>query len=97
MNAETSRRELTIILLAHILETDASRIRAGDHLRDDLGLDSLQSLELLSVLAEELRIDLPMDQAMDLRTVDDACRFVEDAWIAQRGASDGADGGASRA
>lgn len=90
MKVEVSRRERTIHVLAQILETDAARIREGDRLRDDLGLDSLQSLELLSVLAEELGIDLPMDEAMDLCTVDDACRFVEDAWRAQRGAGDGA-------
>lgn len=90
MNADGSRRERTIALLAQILETDAARIRSSDRLRDDLGLDSLQSLELLSLLAEELRIDLPMEEAMELRTVDDACRFVEEAWRAQRAAPDGA-------
>lgn len=86
MSTQTSRRALTIALIGEILETDPGRIRLTDRLRDDLGLDSLQSLELLSRLAEELRIDLPMEDAMDLRTVDDACRFVEDTWVAQSGA-----------
>ena len=86
MNTATSRRTLTIALLGEILETDPATLRPGDRLRDDLGLDSLQSLELLSRLAEELRIDLPMEEALELRTVDDACRFVETAWRAQSGA-----------
>ena len=77
------RRTLTISLLAEILETDPSRLRPHDRLRDDLGLDSLQSLELLSRLAEELHIDLPMEDAMELRTVEDACHFVETTWSAR--------------
>ena len=88
MNVESSSpdgslRPRTLAVLAQILETDVAAICATDRLRDDLGLDSLQSLELLSVLAEELRIDLPMEEAMELGTVEDACRFVEDAWRAQ--------------
>lgn len=85
MSIEENLRARTVGVLAQILETDADTIRTGDRLRDDLGLDSLQSLELLSSLAEELRIDLPMEEAMELVTVDDACRFVTHAYRAQRG------------
>lgn len=85
MSIEESLRARTLSVLAVILETEADTIRRSDRLRDDLGLDSLQSLELLSSLAEELRIDLPMEEAMELQTVDDACRFVEHAWRAQHG------------
>ncbi|UJR84127.1 acyl carrier protein [Sandaracinus amylolyticus] len=77
------RRTLTIALLAEILEADPATLRPHDRLRDDLGLDSLQSLELLSRLAEELRIDLPMEDALALRTVEDACCFVETTWSTQ--------------
>lgn len=82
-HTSTSHRTLTLALLGEILETDPARIRPTDRLRDDLGLDSLQSLELLSRLAEELRLDLPMEDAMELRTVEDAIRFVETTWRAQ--------------
>ena len=71
------RRARTIELIAEVIEVDASAIGADQRLREDLGLDSLQSLELLSLLGEELRIELPMEEALDLDTVEDACAFVE--------------------
>lgn len=79
-----TRRARTREILAEIAETDLCRLRDGDRLREDLGFDSLRSLELLSVVADELRIDLPMEEALELRTVDDACAFVEKAWRAGR-------------
>ena len=79
------RRDRTRQILAEIAETDLVRVKDGDRLREDLGLDSLQSLELLSVVSEELRIDLPMEEAVELRTVGDACRFVENAYQARHG------------
>lgn len=79
------RHERTIAVIAEIVEVERPEIQESALLREDLGLDSLQSLELLSVLSEELRIDLPMEEAMELSTVADACVFVERAYQAQRG------------
>ena len=76
------RRERTRHILAEIAEREVHHVRESDRLREDLGLDSLQSLELLSTVSEELRIDLPMEDAIELRTVGDACDFVERAWSA---------------
>jgi acyl carrier protein len=74
--AQTQSRDVTLALLAEIAETDPAKIRGDQKLREDLGLDSLQSLELLSCVGEKLKIDLDIDKAMDIRTVDDACAFV---------------------
>lgn len=79
MTNRSQRRQRTIEILADILEREASELGDQDRLREDLGLDSLQSLEMLSTLSEELRVDLPMEEAMELRTVADACDFVERA------------------
>lgn len=76
MSTERDLRDRTIEILADILETTPAKVRPQDRLREDLGLDSLQSLEMLSMLSEEFRVDLPMEEAMELRTVDDACAFV---------------------
>jgi acyl carrier protein len=84
--AENARARRTVELIAEVIEVDASEVKVTDRLRDDLGLDSLQSLELLSLLAEELRVDLPMEAALDLGTVQDACDFVERAYQDDRGA-----------
>jgi acyl carrier protein len=69
-------RLVTLAALAEIAETDVQSIRADQKLREDLGMDSLQSLELLSSIGEQLKIDLDIEQAMGIRTVDDACAFV---------------------
>ena len=74
-------------LIAEILELDTRTIEPTARLREDLGMDSLQSLELLSTIGEELRIDLEMEEAMGIGTVADACDFVEQSFVAQRGAS----------
>lgn len=74
--AQNALRERTIAAIAEILEIDPKTVRSSDRLREDLGMDSLGSLELLSSLSAELRVDLEIEDAMDLQTVDDACLFV---------------------
>ena len=74
---EPSPRAVALAVLSEIAEVDLATLRGEDRLREDLGMDSLSSLELLSSLGERLRIDLQIEQAMDIRTVDDACAFVE--------------------
>ena len=69
----TDTRGVTITLLAEICETPAATIESTQRLREDLGMDSLQSLELLSCVSEALKIDLDIEEAMTIRTVDDAC------------------------
>jgi acyl carrier protein len=72
------RRERLIALVADILEIDdPSSISPSDRLREDLGMDSLGSLELLSTISEELRIDLEMEEAMGISTVEEAFTFIE--------------------
>jgi len=44
-------------------------VQDWQRLRDDLGLDSLQSMELLSRISDKYRLDLVMEDVMDLQTV----------------------------
>lgn len=73
---EDEARDTTLAVLAEIAEVERTEIRGTDRLREDLGMDSLSSLELLSSLGEKLHLDLEIEDAMDIRTVDDACAFV---------------------
>jgi len=83
---QAKRRERIIELIAEILELDdANSIKPTDRLREDLGMDSLGSLELLSTISEELKLDLEMEDAMDISTVDEACEFVERNYLEQSG------------
>lgn len=84
MKAHEDTQMVTVKLLAAIAETEIRSIRAEQRLREDLGLDSLQSLELLSSIGEALRIDLDVEEAMSIRTVGDACAFVARQYQEQR-------------
>jgi len=77
-------RTSTLSILAEIAEIDVQKLRGTDRLREDLGMDSLSSLELISSLGDELRLDLQIEDAMDIRTVEDACAFVERQCSSQR-------------
>ena len=70
-------RTSALSILAEIAEVDIKQLRGTDRLREDLGMDSLSSLELLSSLGDKLRLDLQIEDAMEIRTVEDACIFVE--------------------
>ena len=61
-------RTSTLSILAEIAEVDVAKLKGTDRLREDLGMDSLSSLELLSSLGDKLRLDLQ---------IEDACLFVE--------------------
>jgi len=85
--ADSSTRDRVIRLIAEILEIDPSRIQGSSRMREDLGMDSLASLELLSTLSEQLKVDLDIEEAMGIATVDDACAFVDQNVASQQGAA----------
>ncbi len=77
MPSDPSIRPRMRALIAEILEIDEAKIDAKSRLREDLGMDSLGSLEMLSTISEQLDIHLEIEDAMDIVTFDDACAFVE--------------------
>jgi acyl carrier protein len=87
MLAERDLRPRMQKLVAEILEIDPSQVHEGSRLREDLGMDSLGSLELLSSISEELGIHLDIDDAMDIVTFQDACAFVERSMQTRQAAS----------
>jgi len=69
---EASVREV----VADLTESRPGDIRPQDHLVDDLGLDSLQEMELVSRLSEEYDVDPDLDDLVDIETVTDVVVFV---------------------
>lgn len=63
-------------LLQQITEGKASQVADGDRLREDLGLDSLDSMELLSCLCERYRVDIEPDDVAEVRTFGQIVEFV---------------------
>ena len=56
-------------LIAEVSLKKAEEIRPEHRLREDLGMDSVCSLELISMLAEEFELDIPVEEAARIFTV----------------------------
>lgn len=69
-------RARTRALIADILEISSDTLVGRERLREDLGMDSLASMELLSSISAEFKLDLEPEDAAEINTVDDACAFV---------------------
>jgi len=56
-------------ILSNLTNIPPASFRPQDRLREDLGLDSVGSMELLSMLAEEFDIDVEMEEAAGVADV----------------------------
>jgi acyl carrier protein len=63
--------------LADYLKRDAASIKDTDHLRDDLGLDSMAVIELLYKIEETFNIQIPDQDLPALTTVRAVAAYVE--------------------
>ena len=64
-------------VLATSLRRDASTIKPEHFLRDDLGLDSLMTFELLYDLEKAFDLEIPNDDLPGLQTLADVIKYVE--------------------
>ncbi len=55
--------------LATLTGLEASGIRDQDRLLEDMGLDSLQSMELLTGITDKYNLDLELEEIMEIETV----------------------------
>ena len=65
-------------LLAKQLRIDAADIADNADIIADLGADSLDIVELLMVLEDELGIVIPDDDVAELKTVSDIAEYIEE-------------------
>jgi len=64
--------------LAQHLKRDVAKIRPGDRLREDLGLDSLAMIELLFKIEEHFDLEIPNEDLSRITTVADVATYVEE-------------------
>jgi acyl carrier protein len=64
-------------MISELTGVDAGEVAPADRLMEDLGMDSLQSMELLSRLSEEYEIDPDMDDVQGVQTVADVVAFLQ--------------------
>jgi len=71
MNASQPLEQRIVELIAQVSSgVKAQDIKLHHRLREDLGMDSVCSMELLSMLAEELDLDVPVEEAARVTTVE---------------------------
>ncbi|MCL2151288.1 MAG: acyl carrier protein [Coriobacteriia bacterium] len=63
--------------LAEQMDIDIATISAATSIADDLGADSLDSVELIIALEDEFNISIEVDDAEQLRTVGDVAELVD--------------------
>ncbi|MDR1065106.1 MAG: acyl carrier protein [Oscillospiraceae bacterium] len=56
---------------------EVSEITAETDVREDLGMDSLDAVELLMELEEEFGITLPSEKTADLKTVGEIAALID--------------------
>ncbi len=65
------------IVVEH-LEVDAEKVLENASFIDDLGADSLDTVELVMAFEEEFGIEIPDDAAEAIQTVGDAVKFISE-------------------
>lgn len=65
-----------IAIVAEQLDVDASEIKSDSSFVDDLGADSLDTVELVMALEEEFDAEIPDDEAEKITTVQLAVSFI---------------------
>ena len=67
-----------IKLIVEQLDADSNNISLEDSFMDDLGADSLDTVELIMAFEEEFDIEIPDEDAENIRTVGDVIKYLED-------------------
>jgi acyl carrier protein len=65
------------IVVEH-LGVDEGKVSEGASFIDDLGADSLDTVELVMAFEEEFNIEIPDDAAEKIQTVGDAIKFIQE-------------------
>ena len=65
-------------IVADHLGIDEAKVLEESSFIDDLGADSLDTVELVMAFEEEFSVEIPDDAAEKITTVKDAIKFIED-------------------
>ena len=67
-----------IAIIVDKLGVDESEVTPGASFTNDLGADSLDTVELIMELEKEFDVQIPDDQAEKIATVGDAIAYIEE-------------------
>ncbi len=63
--------------LSGYVKNKSIKVEGSSQLREELGLDSMDTIELVFQLEENFNIQISDDDLMGLKTVDDVVQYVE--------------------
>jgi acyl carrier protein len=69
--------EKMIDIIVEQLSVDKEKVVPNAHFVDDLGADSLDQVELIMAMEEAFDIEIPDEDAEQIKTVQDAINYVE--------------------
>ncbi len=77
MNRDKILESIKKIVVEHLGDEIADKVKPEANFIEDLGADSLDTVELVMAFEEEFDIEIPEDDAENIRTIDDAASYVE--------------------
>ena len=72
-----SVKEKVVEIVSEQLGVNKDQINADTHFVNDIGADSLDTVELVMELEEEFDINIPDDAAEKIQTVGEAIEYIE--------------------
>jgi len=69
-------RDRVIKVVAETLKIEPARIDDDARFVDDLGAESMQSVELIAAFEEEFDIEMDEEEALDVKTIGKAVDFI---------------------
>ena len=72
-------------VVVRILKVDKAQISDESRFVEDLGAESMQSMELIAAFEEEFDIEMDDQAALEVKTVGEAVKFIADC-LQQQGA-----------
>lgn len=72
-------------VVAKQLKVDLDKVTDGAYFVQDLGADSLQSMELIAAFEDEFDIEMDEDEAVKVKTVGAAIEFIQRVVAEQHG------------
>lgn len=64
-------------ILADTMDIEEDKITLDAKLKDDLNLDSLDSVELIMSAEDEFGIEIPDEDVMNFKTINDIVNYIE--------------------
>ena len=65
-------------ILVETMDIEEEKVTLDAKLKDDLNLDSLDSVELIMSAEEEFGIEIPDGDVMNFKTVNDIVNYIEE-------------------